>query len=124
MATRTVVGWQGRLVRTIAHLSQGNLPAALETFRSAYAAYVPRLMPVMPWILQIAVNLVVFGVPAHAVVEILERDKAKSDEFTPLVVALRQLAGDEVRASPEVLEVAADVRKCIESEQRKNAPSG
>ena len=124
VATRTVVGWQGRLVRTIAHLSQGNLPAALETFRSAYAAYVPRLIPVMPRILQIAVNLVVFGVPAHAVVEILERDKAKSDEFAPLVVALRQLAGDEVRASPEVLEVAADVRKCIESEQRKNAPSG
>lgn len=124
MVTRSVVGWKGRLVRTIAHLSQGNHPAALETFRYAYAAYVPRLIPVMPWILKIAVNLVVFGVPAHAVVEILERDKAKSDEFAPLVVALRQLAGDEVRASPEVLEVAADVRKCIESEQRKNTPSG
>lgn len=124
VATRAVVGWQSRLVRTIAHLLQGNHTAALKAFRSAYAAYVPRMIPAMLWILQIAVDLVLYGVPAHAVVEILERDKAKSDEFAPLVVALRQLAGDEVRASPEVLEVAADVRKCIESEQRKNAPSG
>ena len=119
--TRTSIGWQGRWVRTVAHLMQGNHRAAIETFRSAYAAYLPRMLPVMHWILQIAVELVGSGAPAQAVVEILEGDKAKSDDFGPLVVALRQLAGDEVRASTEVLEVASDVREWIESRRASNA---
>ena len=113
--TRTSIGWSGRWLRTILHLAQGNQPAAFEAFRSAYATYLPRMFPVTHWILQIAVDLVAFGAPAQAVIEILEGDKAKSDEFAPLVVALRQLAGGAVRASTEVLEVAADVREFIES---------
>ena len=113
--TRTSIGWKGRWVRAILHLMHGNHPAALETFRSAYAAYLPRMMPVTHWILQIAIDLVALGAPAQAVVEILEGDKAKSDEFAPLVVALRQLAGEEVRTSTEILEVAADVREFIEA---------
>lgn len=113
--TRTSIGWKGRWVRAILHHIQGNHSAALETFRSAYAAYLPRMIPVTHWILTIAIDLVALGAPAHAVVEILEGDKAKSDEFAPLVVALRQLAGEEVRASTEVLEVAADVREFIDA---------
>ena len=120
--TRLIVGWKARWVRTRAHLIQGNLPAAVDTFRSAYAAYIPGNLPVMRWILEIVVDLVGSGVPAHEIVEILAGDKAKSDEFAPLVVALRQLVGDEVRASTEVLEVAADVRACIESRQANNTP--
>jgi tetratricopeptide (TPR) repeat protein len=113
--TRTVVGWEARWVRARAHLMLGNVPTAVDTFRSAYAAYTPRCLPLMRWITAIAVELVAFGVPAGSVVEILAEDRAKSDEFAPLVVALRQLAGDEVRAAPEVLEVAADVQEWIES---------
>ena len=120
--TRLIIGWEARWVRTRAHLIQGNLPAAVDTFRSAYAAYIPGNLPVMRWILEIVVDLVGSGVPAHEIVEILAGDKAKSDEFAPLVVALRQLVGDEVRASTEVLEVAADVRACIESRQANNTP--
>ena len=119
--TRTSIGWRGRWVRTIAHLVQGNHPAAFETFRSAYAAYLPRMIPVTHWILEIAADLVVFGAPAQAVVEILEGDEAKAADFAPLVVALRQLAGDEVRAPTEVLEVAADVREFIESRRGQSA---
>ena len=121
LLTRTSIGWRGRWVRTILHLAQGNQPAAFEAFRSAYAAYLPRMIPVTHWILQIAVDLVAFGAPAQAVVDILEGDKAKSDDFAPLLVALRQLAGDEVRASTEVLEVAADVREFIESRRGQSA---
>ena len=122
VATRLVIGWQARWVRTRAHLMQGNHPAAVDTFRSAYSAYTLRNLPVMRWILGIVVDLVGSGVPARETVEILEGDKAKSEEFAPLVVALRQLAGDEVRASTEVLEVAADIRRSIESRQGNDTP--
>ena len=122
--SRLVLGWKARCVRGRAHLMQGNRPAAVDSFRSAYAAYTPRNLPVMHWILKIAVDLVGSGVPAHEIVEILAQDKAKADEFAPLVAALRQLAGDEVRASTKVLEVAADVRGCIESQQASNAQPG
>ena len=125
VVTRLVVGWEARWVRTRAHLMQGNLPAAVDAFRSAYAAYTPNtppILPVMRWILATAVDLVAAGVSVGEVVEILEGDKAKSDEFAPLVVALRQVAGDEVRASAEVLEVAADVQERIESRRASKAP--
>ena len=120
--TRLVVGWKARWVRTRAHLIQGDRPAAVETFRSAYAAYTPRNLPVMRWILEIAVDLVGSGVPAHEAVQILAGDEAKAEEFAPLVVALGQLAGDEVRASTEVFEVAADIRRSIESRQVSDTP--
>ena len=125
VVTRLVVGWEARWVRTRAHLMQGNLPAAVDAFRSAYAAYTPdtpSILPAMRWILAIVVDLVAAGVRVGAVVEILAGDKTKSDEFVPLVVALRQLAGNEVRASAEVLEVAADVRERIESRRASKAP--
>ena len=118
---RWVLGWRTRRVRTVSHLMQGNLAAAVDAFRSAYAAYPPGFLPAMPWIVEIAVELGAAGLPAHAILEVMAGDKAKSDEFTPLVVALRQLGGEEVRASPEVLEVAADVRQRIES-RRASAP--
>ena len=99
-------------------------PTSLDTFRSAYAAYGPRDPPAMRWVLKTgAADLVGFGVPAHAVVEVLTGDQEKSEEFEPLVVALRQLAGSEVRASREVLEVAHDVRRCMESKQAGNPPT-
>jgi len=110
-------------VQTRSHLAQGNPSAALDTFRAAYSAYRPRYLPAMPWILKIVNDLVGSGVPATAIVEILEGDKSKSDEFAPLVVALRQLGGDEVRASTEVLEVAADVLGHLESRQAPNPPA-
>ena len=121
--SRLVLGWKARWVRTRAHLMQGNHSAAVDTFRSAYAAYNPYNLPAMPWILEIVVDLVGSGVPAHGIVEILVRDKAKSDGLAPLVAALRQLGGDEVRASTEVLEVAADVRGRIESRQASDPPA-
>lgn len=60
------------------------------------------------------------------VVEILSADRKTAAAAEPLVVALRQLAGESVRASTEVLEVAADVRKCIEETRavgRSSRPS-
>ena len=121
--SRLILGWQARWVRTKSHLIQGNLAAAVDTLRSAYAAYRPGSLPAMPWILNIAHELAGSGVPAHEVLEIMAGDKSKSEGFAPLVVALRQLAGEEVRASTEVLEVAADVRRSIESRLASDPPA-
>ena len=121
--SRLTLGWRTRRVRTVSHLMQGNLQAAVDTFRSAYAVYRHGNLPAMPWIVEIAVDLGGAGVPAHAILEIMAGDKSKSDGFAPLVVALRQLAGEEVRASREVLEVAADVRQRIESRQASDPPA-
>lgn len=120
---RLVFGWRTQWVRTVSHLMQGNLAAAVDTFRSAYAAYPRGFLPTMPWIVEIAVALGRAGLPAHAILEVMAGDKAKSDEFAPLVVALRQLGGEKVRASTEVLEVAADVRRRIESRHAGDPPA-
>ena len=120
---RLMLGWRGRWVRTRSHLIQGDRSAAVDTFRSAYAAYRPGNLPAMPWILNIADELAGAGVPVHEILEIMAGDKSKSEGFAPLVVALRQLAGEEVRASTEVLEVAADVRRGIESRLASDPPA-
>ena len=119
--TRSSIGWSGRRALALSHLMQENRSAAVAAFRSAYAAHLPGNLPTMPWVLEIAVDLVGSGVPVDDVLEVLAGDKAKSAEFAPLVVALRQLAGGDVRASTEVLEVAADVRARIESRRARNS---
>ena len=53
------------------------------------------------------------GSSAREVVEILSSDDAKAATLAPLVVALRQHAGESVRAPDEVLEVATDIRERI-----------
>ena len=87
--------------------------ADMDAFHSAYAAFVPGDETMMREMIEIVPDLIVSGASEHDLVEILSSDKEKSDSLTPLVVALRQSIGEEVRASPEVLEVAADIRKFI-----------
>ena len=87
--------------------------ADMDAFHSAYAAFVPGDETMMREMIEIVPDLIVSGASEHDLVEILSSDKEKSDSLTPLVVALRQSMGEEVRASPEVLEVAADIRKLI-----------
>ncbi len=54
--------------------------------------------------------LVAAGAPAQAILEIVLRDKDKASVLAPLVVALRQEAGETVRAPSEVMETAVDIR--------------
>ena len=96
--------------------------ADMDAFRSAYAAFVPGDETMMREMIEIVPDLIVSGASEHDLVEILSSDKEKSDSLTPLVVALRQNIGEEVRASPEVLEVAADIRKLIEERSGLRKP--
>ena len=50
-------------------------------------------------------------------------DPTKSDALMPLIVALRQRMGAEVRAPTEMLEVAEDIRKQIEKITAMSAPA-
>ena len=106
--------WRVMLTRTMAFFAKGKHQAAMDAFRSAYAAFVldnEKMTREMLWLVS---DLVATGASAHELVEILISDEAKSSALAPLIVALRQHAGEKVRAPAEVLEVAADILKRIE----------
>ncbi len=102
-------------VKTEALLVREDPLAAMETFRSMYAAFVPGHEIVMRWLLALVPDLIAAGASERELVEVLSSDSEKADTIVPLVVALRQRTGEVVRAPGEVLEVAADIRERIEA---------
>ena len=50
------------------------------------------------------------GFPIQELIHMLSSDVNDSSSLAPLLVALRQKAGENVRAPDEVLDVAADIR--------------
>ena len=111
--------WRVMLTRTIAFLAKGKHQAAMDAFRSAYAAFVldnEKMTREMLWVVPI---LIAAGASAHELVEILISNEEKSGALAPLIAALRQHAGETVRAPAEVLEVAADILKRIEAKAAK-----
>ena len=113
--------WRAMCVRALALLVQERHQAAMDTFRSAYAVFVPSNEMMMYEMQRIVPELVATGASAHDLVKILSSDKEKSGTLAPLIVALRQHTGEEVRAPVEVLEVAADIRERIEAKAAKGA---
>ena len=102
-------------VKTEALLVREDPLAAMETFRSMYAAFVPGHESVMRRLLALVPDLIAAGASERELVEVLSGDSEKADTIVPLVVALRQRTGEVVRAPGEVLEVAADIRERIEA---------
>lgn len=93
--------------------------AATAAFRSAYAAFAPDDGAKLRMMIELVPNLIAVGASERDLVEILSSDQKKSDKLAPLVVALRQRMGEEVRAPVEVLEVAADIIQRIEANARQ-----
>ena len=60
------------------------------------------------------IDLIASGVSERVLVEILSEDGEKEGALMPLIIALLQRTGEDVRAPAEVLEVAADIRELIE----------
>ena len=118
--------WRARCVRALALLVLERHQAAMDAFRSAYAVFVPGDEAMMYEMQGIVPELVAAGASERALVEILSSDKANSGALAPLIIALRQRTGEEVRAPAEMLEVAADVRadirEFIETRAAKNTP--
>lgn len=106
--------WNARWLRIIALTSGGNRDYIMALFSSLYAAFIPG-NDVMTRRLIDCVSILVPGRGLDSqIVDALLSDPEKSVTLAPLIVALRQRAGEEVRAPMEVLEVAADVRRQID----------
>ena len=115
------VRWRVRCLRTEALQLKGETQAALELFRLAYTAFVPEHEYMMHEIIRIVPNLIASGASEYDLVRILSSDSEKSAHLEALIIALRQYAGETVRAPAEMLEVAEDIRNQInEKKQRHN----
>ena len=110
----TFVLWLAKLMKTHALILQNERPAALDEFRSVCATFILGNEAMLQEIMARVPALIAAGASTHELSEILSADRKTADTLAPLVVALRQMAGESVRASAEVIEVAADVRKRIE----------
>ena len=106
--------WRAKWMRTHALIVQEERQAALSMLRSVCAMFVVNNAPMLREMLARVPTVIAAGAAAGDVVEILSADRKTAAAVAPLIVALRQMAGESVRASAEVLEVAADVRKRIE----------
>ena len=98
--------WRVRSVRALALMVQKKRQVAVNAFRSAYAVFESDNEMVINEMLYFVTELIAKGVSESDLIEILSSDKEKSDALVPLIVALRQRTGEEVRAPVEVLEVA------------------
>ena len=103
--------WLGLSGRAMALMNRGDAAAALDAFRSAYAAFPAGTEIATRAMVRLVVDLIAIGAQDRDVVEILSDDDSKSRTLAPLVAALRERAGESVRVPAEVLEVAADIRK-------------
>ena len=120
---KTLLAWRAKWLRAAALLTQEKRPAAMEAFRSAYAGFAPENVTMMREMADLTIpRLIATGASEHDLVDILSNDEAKSDAVAPLVIALHQRMGLEVRAPTEMLEVAEDIRKQIEKITATAAP--
>ncbi len=106
---------RARWVRTRALLLLEQHTAAMDVFRSLYAVFVPGEDTMVSEMLEHVPNLIAAGASERDLVGVLSSESEKTDALMPLVVALRQRAGEVVRAPVEVLEIATDIRREIET---------
>ena len=114
---KTELAWIAFQGKTKALLIQGDLPAAVDLFRSLYETLDPNSGEEIRVIANLVIGLVAAGVVPHTLLKILSDNDVREDALRPLVVALRREAGETVRAPKEIREVASDIRKSIQ-EQR------
>ena len=123
LAAKRLFAWGEARLRTTVLLSQGKHRETIDAFRSAYDVFEPGNEEMMGGMLQLVPHLIAKGVSPQEVVKILAGDKAKLGALRPLHVAVRQHAGEEVRAPVEVLKVAADIRERIKEEAAETTPA-
>ena len=114
---------QSMCVRAIAMMARGETAKAMDAFRSGYALFPATHRVPVGCMVRLAINFIAAGASERELVEILSGDRTKAQVLGPLIVTLRQRAGEAVRAPAEVLEVAADIRKRISASELKKRPS-
>ena len=114
--------WRAEWVRVHALFVQGERRAALKALRSVCAALVDDARTLREMLQRVPI-LIGAGAAARDLADILAADGKTADAVAPLIVALRQVSGQSVRAPAEVLEVAAHVRERIEAAMaRRQSP--
>ncbi|MCY4208015.1 MAG: hypothetical protein OXD29_08715 [Roseovarius sp.] len=112
---RLMPSWRTNWLRVKALIVKQEYADAMIVLDSLYAEFDPDAVPMMRELIERVLDLVANGISESDLVELFSRDKDKSDALLPLVVALRQRAGDTVPAPVEVLEVATDIHRMIEA---------
>ena len=112
--TKLWLEWRAKGIRALALICLGRCGAAMDAFRSAYAAFVPYHELAIREMLRIVPELIAAGASEQDLVEVLSADDKKSRTLAPLIVALLQRRGDTVRVPAEVREVAADISTSIQ----------
>lgn len=113
---------QTMCVRAIAMMSRGETAKAMDAFRSAYALFPATHQVPVGCMIRLGIHFIAVGASEREVAKILSGDPTKADALGPLIVALRQRAGESVRAPTEVLKVAADIHKRISASELKIRP--
>ena len=85
--------------------------AALDAFRSACSTIDPDHAGMAGHLMMRTKQLMAAGASAGELVEILTEERKAAGMLMPYIVALREYAGESVRAPAEVSEVARDVRE-------------
>ena len=111
---RSAYAWKAQCIKMFALIAQGDGTAATESLCSVYAGLVPEDETMISHVVEGVSGLAAAGVPDRELVAVLSLEPHKAAALAPLIIALRQRAGETVRAPAEVLEVAADVRKRID----------
>ena len=115
--------WLTAWVRTEALLAMGQREAAVDAFRTAYHLFDPENEEMTGEMLRYVLEVIAAGFPERDLVGVLSEDRGKADALAPLLVALRQRAGESVRAPVEVLEVAKDIRRLIDEMETTGSTS-
>ena len=115
---KSILGWRAKWLRTEILVVQKRFPDAMSVLESVYAAFDPGAEAMMLEMIARVLDLVANGASESDLVEVFSGDSEKADALLPLIVALRQRAGETVHAPAEALEVATDIHKMIEARVR------
>ncbi len=121
--------WEALRVGTQTLLTQKDLSAAVDSFQSLYSILEPDNEAMIRVISDFVINLIAAGVTPHTLLNIFSSNDVREEALLPVIVALKQEAGESVRAPEEVHEVAVDIRKDIQKKRaslslnRENAAS-
>lgn len=113
--------WYARCCGARALLALGDLDKAYARLHAAYQVFEPRPLAIRDLVLLVSAALSA-GTPARDLVDLLSNDEENAEMLTPLIVALRQECGEDVRAAEEILEVAADIRASWHEENPNTNP--
>ncbi|MCY4227816.1 MAG: AAA family ATPase [Gammaproteobacteria bacterium] len=108
------LNWRSRCAWIRILLAQQDIRAAVGMFAEMYEAFIPDNGVVIRTTVGFAIELIANGVPAQELIGILLDEEQKADWLVPLVVALRQISGETVKAPEEILQVASDILNCLQ----------